>query len=265
MLWRGASFGNQIVHVDTRPNKTVDDPKFQRLRGLWSNAPWKLIYDGPGAAAGRNAAGMHSEAALHDQPGPRAFESCLYFFRENIPDLRIPADRRKCPRPAPPPAVPSDALPSDAGRPSGVRDQTAYVTLMTAAAEVVRQRPQPWPAAGHATQGLRFTVSFRSRLFGRDGARDRVGRPSRLAPGWASLASTGDRACAGGPAQRISLAAAKGGAWARGPWRSVEAAGAAAVARSAASPAAAAGRRAMGRSRGFMFLLSERRRRGLGR
>ena len=44
--------GNRIVHVDARPNKTLDDPEFRRLRGLWSNAPWKLIYDGPGAAAG---------------------------------------------------------------------------------------------------------------------------------------------------------------------------------------------------------------------
>ena len=36
---------------------------------------------------------------------------------------------------------------------------------MTAAAEVVRPWPPPWPAAGNATQGLRFTLYFRSRLF----------------------------------------------------------------------------------------------------
>ena len=66
MLWRGARHWQS--------NKTLDDSEFRRLRGLWSNAPWKLIYNGPGAAAGRDAAGMQYYA-LHNKPGPRAFES----------------------------------------------------------------------------------------------------------------------------------------------------------------------------------------------
>ena len=65
---------NRIVHVDAKPNKTLDDSEFRRLRGLWSNAPWKLIYNCPGAAAGRNAAGMHS---MTNPVRARR----LYFFR----------------------------------------------------------------------------------------------------------------------------------------------------------------------------------------
>ena len=65
---------------------------------------------------------------------------------------------------------------------------------------------------------------------------------------------------ADGPAHLISPAAAAGCARARGPCLSVEAAGAAAVSRSAASPGGRRGgsgrRRARGRGRGFMFLLS---------
>jgi hypothetical protein len=53
------AIGNRVVHVDARPTEDLDDSAFQSLHDLWSKQPWTLIYDGPGAAAGRAASGLH--------------------------------------------------------------------------------------------------------------------------------------------------------------------------------------------------------------
>ena len=53
------ALGNRAVHVDAKPIEDLENSAFQRLHVLRSHPPWTLIYEGPGAAAGRAASGLH--------------------------------------------------------------------------------------------------------------------------------------------------------------------------------------------------------------
>ena len=68
-----ALFGTCCRALARRKTSAIElcTSEFLRLRGLWSNLQWTLVYDGPGAAARHDAAGLHF--SLPDCPCPRAF------------------------------------------------------------------------------------------------------------------------------------------------------------------------------------------------
>ena len=58
-----ADVGGRAIHVLAKPIEHLDEAGFQRLRDLWSNPPWSIVFAGSGRAAGRPA-GSRSPPSL---------------------------------------------------------------------------------------------------------------------------------------------------------------------------------------------------------
>ena len=58
-----ADVGGRAIHVLAKPIEHLDEAGFQRLRALWSNPPWSIVFAGSGRAAGRPA-GSRSPPSL---------------------------------------------------------------------------------------------------------------------------------------------------------------------------------------------------------
>ena len=55
----------RTVHVDVKPLENLDDSTFDRLRALWSGAPWILEFEGHGSSVVRaSAPGLQSSLSL---------------------------------------------------------------------------------------------------------------------------------------------------------------------------------------------------------
>ena len=47
-----ADVGGRAIHVQAKPIEHLDEAGFQRLRALWSNPPWSIVFARCGRAAG---------------------------------------------------------------------------------------------------------------------------------------------------------------------------------------------------------------------
>jgi hypothetical protein len=47
-----ADVGGRAIHVQAKPIEHLDEAGFQRLRALWSNPPWSIVFTGCCRAAG---------------------------------------------------------------------------------------------------------------------------------------------------------------------------------------------------------------------
>jgi hypothetical protein len=177
------------IHVDARPLE--DDSIFRGISSLWSSSPWRLVYYGPGAAAGRVAAAgglgtgfravqvQHAaqppahvytltapptlpwaNAALLDTAAAEAAVGCG-LRRTGIPGAPVPADGGLGAR-APATRVPGAPVPADGGlgaRAPATRVGLGVGALVGITRDYIAGPPAAYPCYQAGT-GSRFPPSF---------------------------------------------------------------------------------------------------------